>query len=59
MGQVEELEEDQDLCSSCQKVFDTLTKCTACRKVYYCGKVCQKKHWKAGHKFECKSLPYR
>ena len=58
MGQVEELEDDQDLCSYCQKVFEVLTKCTACRKVCYCEKACQKKHWKE-HKFECKSLPYK
>ena len=56
MGQVEELDEDQDMCACCQKSAET--KCTACRKVYYCGKVCQKKHWKE-HKFECKSLPYK
>lgn len=26
--------------------------CSACRKVYYCSKRCQKKHWKI-HKLEC------
>ena len=27
-------------------------------QVYYCGKDCQKKHWKL-HKPECKMMPYK
>jgi hypothetical protein len=56
MGQVEELEEDQDLCASCKK--PSVSKCTNCRDVFYCSKECQKRHWKE-HKFSCKSLPYK
>ena len=31
--------------------------CTRCKAVSYCGKECQKSHWKAGHKVECCGLP--
>jgi len=57
MGVVEELgDDDVGVCPTCQKIAET--KCTACKKVFYCSKDCQKKHWKI-HKFECQSLPYR
>ena len=26
---------------------------------FYSSKACQKKHWKEGHKFVCKGLPYK
>ncbi len=56
MGQIEELEEDQDLCASCQKPAES--KCTNCREVFYCARDCQKKHWKQ-HKFDCQGLLYK
>lgn len=31
-------------------------KCSACSTVVYCGKECQKEHWKNGHRKECKVL---
>jgi hypothetical protein len=31
----------------------TLSRCSACKKVTYCGAACQKAHWK-WHKAECK-----
>lgn len=30
------------------------TKCTRCKEVYYCGRECQRKHWKE-HKSECRT----
>ena len=27
--------------------------CSKCKKVWYCSKECQRKHWKASHKAEC------
>ena len=27
--------------------------CSQCKKVWYCSKDCQRKHWKASHKAEC------
>lgn len=56
MGGIEELDDDAGLCAGCKKAADN--KCTNCRKVYYCGRDCQKRHWKQ-HKFECKALPYK
>ena len=28
--------------------------CSGCRQAYYCGAPCQRTHWKAGHKLQCK-----
>lgn len=33
-----------------------LLKCTGCGRAKYCSVECQRKHWKAGHKEECKQL---
>jgi parallel beta-helix repeat protein len=41
-------------CSCCQKK-GTLKKCTKCYSAEYCGRACQKKHWKR-HKKLCRSL---
>ena len=30
-----------------------LSSCARCKAVAYCGKVCQLRHWKAGHKKSC------
>ncbi|KXZ52920.1 hypothetical protein GPECTOR_8g298 [Gonium pectorale] len=30
--------------------------CGGCRHVRYCGASCQREHWEAGHKAECKAL---
>ena len=30
--------------------------CSACKKVYYCSRDCQRKDWKGGHKQLCPSL---
>lgn len=30
-----------------------LSRCTGCRKVFYCNKSCQKAHWLSGHKTTC------
>jgi len=40
-------------CSACDQESRTMSACGRCRKVYYCNAVCQKKHWKAGHKKTC------
>ena len=58
MGIIEELsDDDAGICPVCNKVAEN--KCTACKLIFYCNKECQKKHWKGGHKFECKKLPYK
>lgn len=57
MGVIEELgDDDAGTCPVCKKVAEN--KCTGCKKVFYCTRECQKKHWKM-HKTECKSLPYK
>ena len=47
-------------CASCYRPHDPsehkLNACNGCHRVYYCGKECQKKHWKKklnGHKERC------
>ena len=40
-------------CANCKKAQPNLKKCSACGKVQYCGKECQRAHWKE-HKPNCK-----
>ena len=57
MGVVEDLgDDDAGICPVCQKLAET--KCTGCRKLFYCGRDCQRRHWKV-HKFDCKQIPYK
>ena len=51
-------------CASCYRPHDPpehkLRPCNGCHRVYYCGKECQVKHWKAelnGHKKRCNKKP--
>lgn len=45
-------------CASCQKELGVNggSWCSRCKSVSYCGRECQKAHWTAGHKKECKKL---
>jgi len=57
MAVIEELPDDCGSCRLCGKI--ATTKCTGCsNEVYYCNKVCQRKHWKV-HRPECKALAYK
>ena len=42
------------MCAACSKKGDIHLKCGACAAAAYCGKACQKAHWKAGHKHDCR-----
>ena len=39
-------------CSHCGQKFEKLLECT-CGRVRYCGRACQVRHWKDGHKNGC------
>jgi hypothetical protein len=39
-------------CASCGAGGKLMT-CSLCKKVWYCSRDCQRKHWKASHKREC------
>ena len=47
------------LCASCSAESGpggaALKPCSRCKAVSYCGKECQRAHWKAGHKAACNS----
>ncbi|KAK9807033.1 hypothetical protein WJX72_011354 [[Myrmecia] bisecta] len=43
-------------CGKLEEVVDTYQLCAACKARVYCGRDCQKRHWKEGHKAECKKL---
>ncbi len=40
------------ICAMCG-VTAYLVACAGCNRRHYCGKVCQKRHWKCGHKQDC------
>jgi hypothetical protein len=45
------------ICANCGKQGDkenSLKQCVRCKVFSYCSKECQVKHWKAGHKVDCK-----
>uniref|UniRef100_A0A6A7FNI6 Protein msta-like n=1 Tax=Hirondellea gigas TaxID=1518452 RepID=A0A6A7FNI6_9CRUS len=46
--------EESGVCQFCE--MEATTKCTGCRKVFYCSRDCQKNHWSA-HKDVCR--PYK
>jgi MYND finger len=41
-------------CDNCGKCSTACKFCSRCMSVRYCGKDCQKEHWRAGHKLQCK-----
>jgi hypothetical protein len=45
-------------CKQCQKVLSpsAMPKCGGCHTVFYCSRRCQRKHWRAVHRSECKRL---
>ena len=44
-------------CSYCSLRLIKVSTCGRCKAAHYCGKDCQKKHWKSRHKREC--VPYK
>ncbi|KAJ7388750.1 hypothetical protein OS493_035860 [Desmophyllum pertusum] len=41
-------------CANCGKVVEKLKRCARCHVTLYCGRECQKEHWKkGGHKQRC------
>ena len=47
-----------NLCGACSANNATM-KCGACKASFYCNRECQLKHWREGHKHECKLLQNR
>ena len=43
-----------ELCYVCRQ--PATAKCVRCKVAHYCGRVCQRKHWLAGHKRDCAEL---
>jgi TPR repeat protein len=43
-------------CGCCANKTRDLQNCASCKSVGYCGKECQIKHWKMGHKADCQAL---
>jgi hypothetical protein len=44
------------VCANCSKRLDRRSLCERCKKVAYCGPLCQKQHWKKVHKAICKPV---
>jgi hypothetical protein len=48
--------EFKSYCHFCGKSLgggQKLPRCSQCKISYYCGRKCQSKHWKLGHKSDC------
>lgn len=43
-------------CARCGTTTEHLSKCSRCRAVWYCGKACQREHWKLEHKRVCRQV---
>lgn len=43
-------------CSYCGEQELDLLRCSQCKSEFYCSKICQKQHWKKGHKESCKAM---
>lgn len=43
------------MCKQPESAAGTLKKCGKCKKILYCDRECQKKHWKS-HKKVCASM---
>jgi MYND finger len=47
-------------CGCCEKTVGedggSLKRCVNCKSIAYCDRDCQVKHWKMGHKSDCKSI---
>lgn len=53
----------QHVCSNCDKPAKlvsggVLSRCKRCKASWYCGRDCQVKHWKLGHKVDCVKQDY-
>ncbi|CAE8627146.1 unnamed protein product [Polarella glacialis] len=46
-------------CGASEPVPGSFQKCGACKTVRYCGSDCQRQHWGAGHRDECKARSQR
>lgn len=42
------------VCKKIESQIGDFKRCSRCQLAYYCSRKCQKKHWNAGHKEECK-----
>ncbi|KAG2500143.1 hypothetical protein HYH03_001725 [Edaphochlamys debaryana] len=48
--------DSKPICDGCHKRFLQYLRCGGCRQRRYCGKECQTKDWRGGHKATCKQL---
>lgn len=45
----------RDVCSFCYASAPRFT-CSKCNRAYYCSKMCQRDHWRGGHKVNCNCI---
>ena len=51
---IEKIKSDRDKsCAVCDVKKATVSACVRCKAIWYCGKECQVKDWKNGHKHDC------
>ena len=47
-----------DHVSTCGRMGENYQTCQGCHFVRYCGKQCQRRHWKAGHRSSCSTIMF-
>lgn len=40
-------------CGACLKKKSAALRCARCKRIFYCNKKCQKRHWRRAHKMQC------
>ena len=45
-------------CFNCGRLGEKIRKCEGCHFARYCGRKCQRQHWKSGHRSSCSTIGF-
>ena len=52
-------EAGEHTCAHCGKATTGHARCSRCKVAWYCGRECQRSHWRAGHREACELVSRR